>query len=637
MKQTYLNFYLKKHASPRLVLGIDLVLSGLVYVLAYFIRFELTWRIDVYDLWLQFVFMTALAWVAFITFGTYKGVIRETTVKDASKIIYATVFQLLLGLVLLDLLARFYELEALVIPTSILLINCLLMMVVLVVSRFLFKHVYNSLKTTTVTQQHALIYGAGDSGILTLQAIENDAKSPYKIVGFLDDDARKAKKQINRLPIYHSAAVTTAFLEAHEVKTVILSIQNISNRDLLSITEQLLGFKLKVNTVPPVNTWLEGALQPHQIKPLEIEDLLNRATIELDNPKLSLYLQRKTVLITGAAGSIGSELVRQLCKYRYRKLVLVDQAESALYNIEQELLRLGQQNIYPCVADICDADSMALIFEAHRPDMVIHAAAYKHVPLMEQQPYQAIKTNILGTKILADLALDYDCKSFLMVSTDKAVNPTNIMGATKRAAEVYLTALSHLHTSMKITITRFGNVLGSNGSVIPLFKKQLEQGGPLTLTHQNITRYFMTITEACNLILEAGTMGKGGDIYVFDMGAPVRIFDLAKRMIELSGLRYPEDIAIAITGLRPGEKLYEELLASKEHTLKTHHPKILIAQTRTIHPATQIAQVEAVLKVNTPILVHEAVQHLKALLPEYQSQNSEWERYDGPPNLLKKA
>lgn len=637
MIQKYMNYYLKKHASPRLVLGIDLALSGLVYVLAYVIRFELTWRIDLYDLGLQVVFMMGLAWVAFIIFGTYKGVIRETTVKDASKISYAAVLQLLMGFSIALVLNRFFELDVLVIPTSILLINGLLLLVVLVVSRFLFKHVYNGLKTHTISHKHAFIYGAGDSGILTLQAIENDTTSPYKILGFLDDDARKAKKKINGLPIYHSSCVTTAFLEAHEVKTVILSIQNISNRDLLAITDQLLELKLKVNTVPPANTWLEGALQPHQIKPLEIEDLLNRATIELDNPKLARFMQHKTVLITGAAGSIGSELVRQLCKYPYKKLVLVDQAESALYNLEQDLLRLGQHAIYPCVEDVCDAASMELVFETHLPDMVIHAAAYKHVPLMEQQPYQAIKTNIMGTKILADLALDYDCKSFLMVSTDKAVNPTNIMGATKRAAEVYLTALSQQQASMKITITRFGNVLGSNGSVIPLFKKQLEQGGPLTLTHQNITRYFMTITEACNLILEAGTMGKGGDIYVFDMGAPVRIFDLAKRMIELSGLRYPEDISIAITGLRPGEKLYEELLASKEQTLKTHHPKILIAQTRTSHPATQIAQVEAILKVNTPILVHKAVQRLKTLLPEYLSQNSEWERYDGPPNLLKKA
>jgi FlaA1/EpsC-like NDP-sugar epimerase len=372
-------------------------------------------------------------------------------------------------------------------------------------------------------------------------------------------------------------------------------------------------------------------LQANQIKQLEIEDLLNREPITLENPEISDAVKDHSVMITGAGGSIGSELVRQISQYDYRHLVLVDIAESALYDVEQELIRRGKARVTARVADVCDAASMALLFEAYRPYLVIHAAAYKHVPLMEQNPYRAIKTNILGTKVLADLALQYHTASFLMVSTDKSVNPTNIMGATKRAAEVYLTALSEQHPAMKVTITRFGNVLGSNGSVIPLFKQQMKHGGPLTVTHKDIIRYFMTIKEACSLILEANTMGKGGEIFVFDMGDPVRIFDLAKRMIELSGLRYPEDVDIVITGLRPGEKLYEELLADKEATLPTYHPKILIAKTETLQSAAVIASINTMVQVNSAAHPEQSVRALKALLPGYKSQNSVWEAYDDVP------
>jgi FlaA1/EpsC-like NDP-sugar epimerase len=583
MIQHYLQRQFKKHAAPQTVLLIDVLLTAGVFILAHFIRFELSVTVDVSALLLQTGFMCLLALVAFMSFNTFRGVIRETTVKDASKIIYATMLQLLLALSAVQVLNTWWPEYGLDIPNSVLIINWLLLTVVLVIARFVFKYLYSRLQGQKSFQKNALIYGAGNSGVLTLQAIESDYHSAYRVLGFMDDDARKCKKQINRMPIYYAGDVNEALMAELQIHTVIISIQNIGVKPLQIIVDRLLACRVKVQIVPPVTKWLEGNLQPHQIKPLEIDDLLNRAPIALFNQKLNGWLAQKTVLITGAAGSIGAELVRQVSACDYRRLILVDQAESALYDIEQELQRLGKTEVYACVADVCDTDSMALIFESHRPQLVIHAAAYKHVPLMEQNPYRAIRTNLRGTKVVADLALEYGTEDFLLVSTDKAVNPTNIMGATKRAAELYLTALAQNQQGMTITITRFGNVLGSNGSVIPLFKQQLQQGGPLTVTHPDIIRFFMTIAEACTLILEAGVMGKGGEIYVFDMGDPVRIFDLAKRMIELSGLRYPQDIDIKVTGLRPGEKLYEELLADKEQTLPTHHPKIMIAATRPLN------------------------------------------------------
>lgn len=628
MIHKYLNKFFKNHASPWLVLCIDVLMSILAYVMAYFIRFELSILVDMPVLLAQTTLMTVLVLCFFFIFKPFKGVIREATVKDASKILYTTFGQLLSALLLVTVIESLDNFEALKIPRSIIIINFLVLTVMMVLSRFVFKYFYNRLKALQTDEINTLIYGAGDSGIMTLQAIQNDIKSPYKVVGFLDDDKRKTKKKINQISIFNGLDITEAFLTKYDIKTIIISIQNISNTNLIKLTDRLLGYDVNVNIVPPVSKWLEGKLQTNQIRPLAIEDLLNRAPIALENPKVASHIQGKRVLITGAAGSIGSELVKQVSDYAYEELILIDQAESPLYEVEQELKRMGKLNVQPFVMNICDASSMAVLFKTYQPDIVIHAAAYKHVPLMEQSPYQAVKTNIEGTKIVADLALANAVGSFILVSTDKAVNPTNVMGATKRASEIYLSALSQKQSSMKITITRFGNVLGSNGSVIPLFKRQLKQGGPLTVTHKDIIRYFMTIPEACSLILEASSMGKGGEIYVFDMGEPVRIFDLAKRMIELSGFSYPHDIDIVVSGLRPGEKLYEELLADKEQTLPTYHSKIKIAQTQSLDFEAVLSDFHNIINENTPEESYRAVIALKALIPEYQSQNSVWQQYD---------
>jgi FlaA1/EpsC-like NDP-sugar epimerase len=334
------------------------------------------------------------------------------------------------------------------------------------------------------------------------------------------------------------------------------------------------------------------------------------------------------ILVTGAAGSIGSEISRQLAFYNLKKLVLIDQAESPLYDLQQELIQKGICNFEAIVADVRDKESMQEIFETYQPQKVFHAAAYKHVPLMEHNPYEAIKINILGTKNIADLSLEFNVERFVMVSTDKAVNPTNVMGATKRVAEMYISCLSEKSTFTKFTITRFGNVLGSNGSVIPLFKKQIEKGGPLTVTHKDITRYFMTIPEACRLVLEAGTMGVGGEVYVFDMGKSVKIFDMAKKMISLSGLKYPEDIDIKITGLRPGEKLYEELLADGESSLKTYHEKIMIAKTQKVDAISVCSLIEEFSFQKNKLSNTEIVELIKKIVPEYISKNSLYETLD---------
>ena len=384
---------------------------------------------------------------------------------------------------------------------------------------------------------------------------------------------------------------------------------------------------IKVKIVPPVEKWINGDLQLAQIKQVRIEDLLGRQPINIENPIIKEEIENKVVLITGAAGSIGSEIARQITTYNCKQLILLDQAESALYDLQQEFKKNDNLNYKAIVADVRLKNDMNQIFDEYKPDLVYHAAAYKHVPLMENNPYQAAKVNVIGTKIVADLAIKFEVEKFVMISTDKAVNPTNVMGATKRLAEIYITCLRET-SKTKFIITRFGNVLGSNGSVIPLFRKQIEVGGPLTVTHREITRYFMTIPEACQLVLEAGSMGKGGEILVFDMGESIKIFDLAKNMIRLSGLNYPKDIDIKIVGLRPGEKIFEELLAVGENTIKTYHQKIMIAKVKNLDFSAIKPKIADICANIDQISKVEIVSKIKEIIPEYRSNNSEYEILD---------
>ncbi len=619
---------LNRYASKWVVLVVDLILVSLSFILANFIRFNASFEFETYNLINQIPIVTVLALLSFLVVGSYKGIIRHTGIRD--------VFNVFIGATLLGIVTfiavfinRSFELVTeFTIPISIIIIHYFVNVFVLTISRFVFKSFFEIINSELGDVTNALIYGAGDSGMITYGALNKDSKRNFEVIGFIDDDRNKVNKKIDRIRIYSLDKITQVFIEKNEIDEVVISIQNIKPSRLLEITDYFSKFKIPVKIVPKLTTWINGDLEVNQIRDVKIEDLLERAPISIENPILQRDVNNKIILVTGAAGSIGSEISRQLSEYKHKHLILVDQAESDLYELQQELIQKGVANFTALVADVRDVGRMELIFSQFNPQKVFHAAAYKHVPLMEESPYEAVKINIQGTKNIADLSLKYNIERFVMVSTDKAVNPTNVMGATKRVAEKYITCLSEKSVTTKFTITRFGNVLGSNGSVIPLFKKQLEKGGPLTVTHKDITRYFMTIPEACRLVLEAGTMGDGGEIYIFDMGKSVKIFDIAKKMIHLSGYKYPEDIDIEITGLRPGEKLFEELLASGENTIPTYHEKIMIAKTEVLNIEEILSLVNKLCDINKKIDNKNSVRIIKQLVPEYISNNSIYEKLD---------
>jgi FlaA1/EpsC-like NDP-sugar epimerase len=624
-------FFLKalnKYASKWIVLLIDIFLVLVSFFIAYFIRFNVSLDFDFSILKNQIPFIIVFSLISFLIIGSYKGIIRHTGIRDAFNVFIATTF---LGL-LISLAITFNSFlgffDWFFIPKSIIAIHYLVTTFVLILSRFIFKAFYEVLSTELEVIQTVVIYGAGDSGIITYGALNRDTQNNYEIIGFIDDNKSKVGKKIDRVKIYDSEVITPEFIEKYSIDAVIISIQKISQDKLLSITDKFINLDVEVKIVPPLTSWIGGNLQANQIRQIKIEDLLDRAPISIDNPVVQREVNGKVVLVTGAAGSIGSEISRQLSLYDCKFLILIDQAESALYDLQQELIQKGFTNFNAIVSDVRDNFKINRIFEKYKPQLVFHAAAYKHVPLMEKSPYESIKVNVLGTKNMADLSIKHGIERFVMVSTDKAVNPTNVMGASKRIAELYISCVSKSSKNTKFTTTRFGNVLGSNGSVIPLFKRQIELGGPLTVTHKEITRYFMTIPEACSLVLEAGTMGKGGEIYIFDMGKSVKIYDIAKRMIHLSGLKYPEDIDIKITGLRPGEKLYEELLADGENTTKTYHEKIMIARTQEVNDSLVKANLDDLSKNFKKMKNGELVKLMKEIVPEYVSNNSEFEILD---------
>ena len=620
---------LSKHASKWVVLFTDLFLISLVYVLTYYIRFTNLNSEWTSLLLKQLPIVILIGLFSFLLVGSYKGIIRHTGTKDAFNVFFGVTI-LSSVLTSLKLLNNVFPIDPIVnIPRSILLIHYLISVFALVISRYVFKAFFETISTELKSVQNVLIFGAGDSGILTASALKSE-KNPYDVVGFIDDDVRKVGKRIDRIAIFSSQKITAAFIKEKAIKEVIISIQKIKPSSLLVLTDKFLALNLKVKIVPPLSKWIEGDLQVNQIKQINIDDLLGRDHILINNPIVKKEMMNTVVLVTGAAGSIGSEITRQLSIVNLKQLVLIDQAESPLYDLQQELLQSGIQNIQTIVADVKDQKRMLSIFEKYRPQKVFHAAAYKHVPLMEDSPYEAVKVNVLGTKIIADLSVKYKVARFVMISTDKAVNPTNVMGATKRVAEKYISCLSKENNDTKFTITRFGNVLGSNGSVIPLFKKQIEKGGPLTVTHKDITRFFMTIPEACKLVLEAGSMGVGGEIYIFDMGQSVKIFDMAKRMISLSGLKYPEEIDIKFTGLRPGEKLYEELLAKGEGTTPTYHEKILIAKSQELNAHEVKESINQLCADIFEIDATAIVISIKKIVPEFHSKNSIFEKLDIP-------
>ena len=630
----------RNFVSHWLVLGIDVFLVSCSILLAIGVRanFKLE-RISGYDVYFALPTIVGVYFISFIIHKSYFGIIRHTSIADIWRILKANTFAVF-GLTFVVTAAdyfNYYYLEY--ISISFLIIHFLIATFVLVVSRFIFKTAYYELTESKHSKRkRVLVYGAGKFGMLTYHSLVQSGL--YKVCGFIDDNRSIKGKSIEGIPVYSSKeALDRVFLDKRDIVEIIISIQKIKSQRKREIIDLCLALNLSVKTIPPVDQWINGELTAGQIKEVKIEDLLGREAIRLGKGKVKKELEGKVIMITGAAGSIGRELVIQSLYCSCEKLVLVDQSETGLFELEHEIISLmdkvlgSKTNYVVQIADVSNEQAMTEIFAKHSPDILFHAAAYKHVPLMEQNPREALRCNIKGTKTVADLSVKYKVGKFVMVSTDKAVNPTNVMGASKRIAEMYVQSLDMQLKkqgleSTKFITTRFGNVLGSNGSVIPLFKKQIQKGGPITVTHPDITRYFMTIPEACQLVMEAGVMGLGGEIFIFDMGESVKIIDLARKMIKLSGLRPDEDIKIEYSGLREGEKLYEELLNNKETTIATHHPKIMIAQVRNVDHGMLKLELERTIELNYKLTEFEMVAVMKKLVPEFVSNSSKFEVLD---------
>lgn len=620
-----------KAATPRwiIILG-DLVLSLIALLFAYLIRFDLKadvslirkeWEILSRSILIYFV----VKLIVFYSFKIHKGLVRHTSTEDIRRIFLAvittTIIYVILGF------TRFYFFDGVFLfPTSVLIIEFLACFVLMIGSRFFIKLLYLESVKSKEVEERVLIYGAGISGLITKRTIEKDARLSYQIIGFIDDNKKMDGTRLEGVGIFHSSKLEKLINE-EGVNLVIIAIQNPNENNKKNIVETCLKYDVKIQKVPSPKSWINGEFSTKQMAKINIEDLLGRKPIVLDEKKIRNELKDKIILVTGAAGSIGSGMVRQIANYQPAKIILLDQAESPLYDFQNELgSNFPHLNFEVVIGDIRSYERMERLFAYFKPDFVFHAAAYKHVPMMENNPSEAVLTNVKGTKNLVDLAIKFKVHKFVMVSTDKAVNPTNVMGASKRIAEIYAQAANEIGPTKFVT-TRFGNVLGSNGSVIPLFQRQIEQGGPITVTDERVTRFFMTIPEACQLVLEAGTLGEGGEIFVFDMGESVKIIDLAKKMIQLSGLELGKDIEIKVTGLRPGEKLYEELLAKEENTIPTHHPQILKAKIRKEEPE-QIKQIETLIDLFETQKNDQIVKKMKEIVPEFISNNSIYEKLD---------
>ena len=606
------------------ILFIDLFTLVVAFAVTDLFRLRMSELIDWPSLLVKLVAFMVLATLFYLAIGTYRSIIRHGGMYDIYKVLISNGAAALL-LIAFNLVNNNHPIvtNRYTPAYSEIIMTFSLQIVNMIIVRLMLQRIYNDYVRRQRPTLNVIIYGAGDAGTITYNALAQDPTHNYKVVAYIDDAKQKRNAALNGVHVMERrAALNPDFIKKNHVSILIIAIPSIRLKTKQDITTAALDLGLTVKAVPHISKWINDSFSSSQIQDIKIEDLLERESITLDNINIIREVLDKTVMVTGAAGSIGSEICRQLTQYKPSKIVMVDQAESPMYDLQYELrntepYRQMADRMVFVIANIKDRARMDEVFKQHRPQIIYHAAAYKHVPFMEENPYEAILVNVFGTKNLADLAIQYGSEKFVMISTDKAVNPTNVMGATKRMAEIYIQSRSS-ETTHFVT-TRFGNVLGSNGSVIPLFKKQLAAGGPLTVTHKEINRYFMTIPEACNLVLEAGAMGAGGDIFVFDMGSPVKIYDLAKKMIQLSGLK---GIEIKEIGLRPGEKLYEELLATKENTLPTYHPKILRAQVRK-YPIDTIDQAYADLwKLMGTFDDMQLVAKMKEIVPEFKSQNS---------------
>ncbi len=621
---------LRKHTPRWVIVLLDLLLNISALAFAYLIRFDLKAEYSqIQEEWnvlsKSILFYIIVKFAVFQLFRIQKGLVRYTSTEDLRRIFLAIATTTLIFTIASIVRAKFMD-GVYLFPTSILIMEFIVSFAFTVGSRFIVKLIYLEATKDKSEKVNVVVYGAGVSGLITKRTISKDRLINQKIIGFLDDNKKLHNTRLEGTRIYSPDKLEDLARE-FEIKTLIIAIQNPDTENINRVVEKCLNLGIEVQKVPRPRSWINGEFSSKQLSKINIEDLLGRKPIQLDQAKISSELKGKVILVTGAAGSIGSGLVKQIGNYEPKNIILLDQAESALYDLQQDLHSKG--SVFPfeiVIGDIRNYDRLKRVFDFYQPEFVFHAAAYKHVPLMENNPSEAVLTNVKGTKNLVDLSLEFGVHKFVMISTDKAVNPTNVMGASKRVAEIYAQTKNNLGKTKFVT-TRFGNVLGSNGSVIPLFQKQIEQGGPLTITDERITRFFMTIPEACQLVLEAGSMGQGGEIFVFDMGKSVKILDLAKKMIQLSGLEIGKDIEIKVTGLRPGEKLYEELLASEENTIPTHNPQILIAKTKD-NEEEQLHAIEELIHLFETQQNDQIVRKMKAIVPEYISNNSEFEKLD---------
>ena len=593
------------------------------------------------DVWYTPVIKTIIILFAYLLFSilfkSYQYIVRLSVIEDVYRIAMLVFF----ASVILSFVAFSFEIitgQRYYSIWNIFIIGVFAFSIMMCM-RLTIKYLYTLINGATVVRKPVIVLGSAINSFVLASALKNEVEGRFDPVALLSLSEKKINTTINGIPIikYDASAINDVFAKYKCDTLLFLSTQIelmrsgfadafFENGIKLLMLNQVEEFDVDGNSMPNLSTHV------HNIK---IEDLLGREVINNNNPMIEQQLRDQVVLITGAAGSIGSEIVRQVALFKAKEIVLVDQAETPMHDLQLELEeKCSDVDVKLCIGDITNFNRMNHIFSQYRPRYVFHAAAYKHVPMMENNPSEAIYTNVFGTKNIADLSIKYDVDKFVMISTDKAVNPTNVMGASKRIAEIYVQSLFFYNNKIKdglhtrFITTRFGNVLGSSGSVIPRFRQQIEEGGPVTVTHRDIIRYFMTIPEACSLVLEAGCMGQGGEIYFFDMGKPIKIYDLATRMISLAGFRPNVDIKIVETGLRPGEKLYEELLNDKELTLATKHKKIMIAKVRT-YKFEQIT--EHIERLKTMLLednVHDIVAEMKHIVPEYKSQNSQWQKVD---------
>lgn len=621
---------------PRwIILLLDMMIVAIAFFISYILIFKHRGGVAFEDMTRQALLVSGVYLIWFCILGTFKGVVHKTGIRELQRIVLAiglAYFSTVLIAKVIEWLYPSYE-DMLPFSDTQLLFHALIAGFGMTFSRVLYRALYHELMWGKDNRIPVILFGAGNMGNTTFHFIHTTSRNKYRIVAIMDDNPHRIGNRIQGFKIHDINTLNKEFVQRHgNASEIIIAVDDRKPERLNTVFKLAEPIPLIVKIIPDTARLLAGEVATRQIRSLRIEDLLGRKAIDLDNPSIASEMKDQIVLVTGGAGSIGGELVRQLAHTDLKQLIVLDQAESALYDIQQELS--NSNHFSRCtfiVGNVRDEAFMETLFLFYKPTYVFHAAAYKHVPLMEANPYESILTNVWGSYNVALLADKYNVSKFVMVSTDKAVNPTNVMGATKRVAEIAVSTVN-ISSKTNFIVTRFGNVLGSNGSVIPLFEKQMLKGGPLTITDPNITRYFMTIPEACQLVQEAAVMGKGGEIFVFDMGEPVKIMDLAKQMIRLKGYNYPEDIDIKIVGLRPGEKIYEELLANGENTEKTYHEKIMIAKVNTSDIHLQKARVEQLCAFAKAADPNDdkmnLVQLIKDIVPEYRSQNSMFSALD---------